>query len=932
MGGLMVKPPSWNQIRKDAAAFASRWADTTDEAAEAQSFWTEFLAIFGVDRKRVAVFEMRAERLSTGRRGRIDLFWPGVLIAEHKSAGKDLDAAQEQAIDYLESIDPDAFPGLLVVSDFARMRVADLQGDKASYEFPLSDLEKEIDRFGFLAGYSNRQLSATRQHEVDIAAARSMGALYESLTGTGFTEHEISVFMVRMLFTLFGDDAGLWEKSLFLEFLETRTQKDGSDLGAQLAWVFQTLNRPVEQRSANLDELLARFPYVNGGLFADQLSIPAFDGSIRQALLDACHIDWSAIYPAIFGSLFQAVKSKEDRRHLGEHYTSETNILKVIGPLFLDDLREEFEKNRNDAKKLQALRMRMGAMKFLDPACGCGNFLVIAYREMRALELDILTQLEELTGQSQLSLDATLGLEVSPSQFYGIEVEEWPARIAETAMFLVDHQANQALARKFGQAPDRLPISTTATIINGDALEIDWSEVCPVTAETRVMGNPPFMGRYTRTKEQTKQLQDAFHNSKGSGNIDFVSAWFAKAADYIAGTRAAAAFVSTNSITQGEQPGVIWDYLSKKGVAIEFAVTTFRWANSAPGEAAVHCVIIGLRSRSHLTEMKKLWVNPDGEPEFVPEINRYLTAAPDVEIRSRRSPISKGVAVMRFGSMPHDGGHLLLTTEERDALLARHPDAAPFIRKLIGSAELIKGIDRYCVWVEDDDTPVAGKIAALRERAQQVRSVRLESPDASAVKAATRPLTFKARRQPTTRYLAVPSVSSERRAYVPVGFFEPETIASNAVLTIADASLYTFGILQSSVFHLWNGTVSGRLESRFRISAEITYNNFPWPPVTTESESQISEAAQQVLAAREQFPAQSLASLYDPLSMPPKLVKAHAHLDTCVLLAYGLPADADQATVLAQLFALYDKLVHADELTFEESELKPKTKRKTRKG
>lgn len=930
VGGSGVKPPSWNQIRKDAVAFATRWADVTDESGEAQSFWTEFLAIFGVDRKRVAVFEMRAERLSTGGRGRIDLFWPGVLIAEHKSAGKDLDAAQEQAIDYLESINPGQFPGMLVVSDFARMRVTDLQGDSTSCEFPLADLGKEIDRFGFLAGYSDRHLSAERQHEVDIAAARSMGQLYERLSGTGFTEHEISVFMVRMLFVLFGDDAGLWEKSLFLEFLETRTQKDGSDLGTQLAWLFQTLNRPVEKRSDNLDELLARFPYVNGGLFEDQLSIPAFDGSIRQALLDACHIDWSAIYPAIFGSLFQAVKSKEDRRHLGEHYTSETNILKVINPLFLDDLRAGFDRARNDAKKLNALRERMGEMKFFDPACGCGNFLVIAYREMRALELDILTRLEELTGQSQLALDATLGLRISPSQFYGIEVEEWPARIAETAMFLVDHQANQALARKFGQAPDRLPISTNATIVHGNALRLAWDEVVPdLDSKTFIMGNPPFLGSLLLSEEQKEDARFVWGDFKRLGTMDYVTNWFVLASRMVQRYGSKAAFVSTNSIAQGEQVAALWSELGKSGVTIPFAHQTFAWSNEAAGQAAVHVVIVGLTDQPSLPARLFTYDNIKGEPEEreVSAINPYLVPGDMTLVGNRGTPLNSGQVQMRFGSMPRDGGWLSkIDRDTAEDIRATDPVAAKYLRPLIGAEELINGGERYCLWLVDAEPADLRSSPVLRERLTKVRQMRAESKAASTRKWADSPALFVQDGQPTTRYLAVPGVSSEARAYVPMAMFEPDVIASNALLTISDADLFTFGLLQSVAFSYWNATVSGRLKSDMRISAEVTYHNFPYPPANSERRSAIEKAAQGVLDARAAHPNSTLADLYDPLAMPKDMLDAHKVLDRAVLDAYGLSKDADETTVLASLFSLYEDLAKADELAFEKAMPKRKTR------
>lgn len=928
----MAKPPSWNQIRKDAAAFAARWADATDEAAEAQSFWTEFLALFGVDRKRVAVFEKRAERLSTGGRGRIDVFWPGVLIAEHKSAGKDLDAAEEQALDYLDSIDQDAFPGLLVVSDFARMRVIDLGGDRIAYEFPLQDLVTQIDRFGYLAGYSGRQLEQAREHEVDIAAARLMGSLYESISKTGFTEHETSVFLVRMLFILFGDDTGLWEKSLFLEFLETRTQPDGSDLGPQLALLFQTLDRPEGKRPPTLDELLARFPYVNGGLFADRLDIPSFNGDIRQVLIDCCHIDWGSIVPAIFGSLFQSVKSKEDRRLLGEHYTSEENILKVIGPLFLDDLRANYEKSFNDVKKLERLRDRLGVMKFLDPACGCGNFLVIAYREMRQLELDILVRLQDLTGQSQLALDATLGLRVSPSQFYGIEYEEWPARIAETAMFLIDHQANQVLARRFGQAPDRLPIATTATIVNANALRTPWDEVVPgFDADTFVMGNPPFLGSLMLNESQKEDARLVWGDFKRLGTMDYVTNWFVLGARLIRKYDCSVGFVATNSITQGEQVAALWGELSKTGVDISYAHQTFAWSNEATGQAAVHVVIVGLSGSRNASA--RLFTYPDlrgaASEREVPSINPYLIPGDLTIVASRGTPLSPGQVQMRFGSMPRDGGWLSkIDADTAKDIRSSDPVAAKYLRRLIGAEELINGGERWCLWLVDAEPGDLRSSPVLRDRLAKVRQMRMDSKAASTRKWADSPGLFVQNGQPTTRYLAVPGVSSENRPYVPMAMFEPDVIASNALLTISDADLLTFGLLQSVAFSAWNATVSGRLESRFRISAEVTYHNFPYPQASPEQRTAIERAAQGVLGARAAHSNSTLADLYDPLSMPRDLLDAHRVLDRAVLAAYGLPSDSDSTTILGHLFRLYEQLSKADELTFEEKG----PRKRTRKG
>lgn len=932
MGASVVKPPAWNQIRADATQFAARWVDETDENAGAQAFWTEFLAIFGIDRKRVATFEARAQRTTTGGRGRIDLFWPGVLAVEHKSAGKDLDAAEQQCLDYLDGMDDSQFPGWVITSDFARIRIRDLGGDNIPYEFPLTDLPKEIDRFGFIAGYSNRKLSKEREHEVDIAAAKLMGSLYEQIADTGFNDHEVSVFLVRLLFLLFGDDTGLWERGLFLEFIETRTAADGSDLGPQLTALFQTLDKPVDQRSSSLDDLLARFPYVNGGLFADRFDIPSFNKPIRDTLVAACHIDWAAIIPAIFGSLFQAIKSKEDRRALGEHYTSERNILKVIRPLFLDDLREKYEKAYHDVRLLERLRSRIGEMTFLDPACGCGNFLVIAYREMRLLELDIIRRLRDLTGHDQLSLDPTLGLKVSPAQFYGIEFEEWPARIAEVAMFLVDHQMNLALAREFGQAPDRLPISTTATIVNANALTTPWDEVVPaMDMNTRIMGNPPFLGSLMLSPEQKADALHVWGDNKRLGTMDYVTNWFVLASRLSARYGCEVGFVSTNSITQGEQVAALWAELNKSLVSIPFAHQTFAWSNEAAGQAAVHVVIVGLTSRK--PKSARLFTYDDikgqeAEREVV-SINPYLIPGQMVVVGTRTTPLNEGQTQMRFGSMPRDGGHLSkISPQEADEIRRTDPVAARYLHRLIGAEELLNGKERWCLWLLDAEPTDLRTSPVLRERLAAVREMREGSKAASTRKFAATPGLFAQLAQPTTRYLAVPGVSSENRRIVPMAMFEPDVIASNALLTISDADLLTFGLLQSVAFNDWNRAVSGRLKSDTRISAEITYHNFPYPLEVEKHRPAIEAAAQAVLDAREAHPGATLADLYDPLATPKDLLDAHRALDRAVLTAYRLPADADSTQILSKLFDRYAALDSADSL-FPEGAKKATRRRKS---
>lgn len=908
----MSKPPSWNQIRADAAQFALRWAGETDENAGAQTFWNEFLSLFGVDRKRVAVFEKRAARLSTGGRGRIDVFWPGILIAEHKSAGKDLLAAEDQALDYLESIEQDQFPGLLVVSDFARMRVTDLGGDKVAYEFPLADLPTEIDRFAYLAGYSGRQLKQAREHEVDVAAARLMGSLYDKIAATGFTEHETSVFLVRMLFVLFGDDTGLWEKALFEEYLETRTQPDGSDLGPQLAMLFQILDRPEDRRPGALDELLARFPYVNGGLFSDRLDIPAFDHEVRDILLKCSHIDWGSIVPAIFGSLFQAVKSKEDRRLLGEHYTTERNILRTIGPLFIDDLRAEFETSFHDVRRLTRLRNRLGDLRFLDPAAGCGNFLVIAYREMRNLELDIMVRLRELTGEEQLALDATMGLRVSPAQFHGIELEEWPARIAETAMFLIDHQCNQVLARAFGQAPDRLPISTAADIRVGNALTMDWDDVLPSGDSVMVLGNPPFIGMSWMSEQQQADNRAVFSGIDTyrlkTGRLDYVACWYAKAIGYLAGTRGRCAFVSTNSVTQGEQARTMLPLLSLNGFEIDFAHRTFRWSSEAPGAAAVHVVIIGF-SHGGQAKAKRLFEYPDikGEPKELAasRINFYLVDGPDVAPEKRTAPFLPGLPIMTQGSKPWDGGFLIVEPQYYEQAMS-DPVTARFLRPYKMGQELMSGRDRWCLWLKDAEPSDLASSSFIRERLEGVRQTRLSTPTEAVRAQASTPYLFSQDRQPDQGYLAIVRVSSENRDYIPAAFLDASVIAGDKLLICPGADLWLFGYLQSAAFMAWARVFAGRMKSDISLSPSLNYYTFPFVEKDSASVEALSVCSQAVLDARAAHPGSSLADLYDRLAMPKDLRDAHARLDAVVDGLYGLkhPTEADRLRALLDRYEM----------------------------
>lgn len=779
---VATKPPSWNEIRRRARAFVPRWRGATSEQGQAQTFWNEFLGIFGVDLPRVALFEQHVKRTSTGKDGRIDLYWPGTLVVEHKSAGKSLEEAEAQALDYLDDLDVANLPQTVITSDFAHLRLLDMTEPGATaVTIALGDLEREIDRFGFIAGYTRRSLSAAAQHEANIEAAALMGQLYEALFAEGYSDHHTSVLLTRLLLLMFGDDTGLWQRGLFTELIETRTKSDGADVGAQLAALFQVLDTPIQRRGRSVDEVMARFPYVNGHLFSEVVPIAFLDSTMRATLLQAAAFDWSQISPAIFGSLFQTVKDRKARRALGEHYTSEANILKVIRPLFLDELEERLAA-ADSTTKLTSLRARLGELRFLDPACGCGNFLVISYRELRRLELAVLRRMRELSGSHQLTLDVTLDLAVSLDQFYGIEIEQWPAQIAEVAMFLVDQQENIALAKEFGEAPDRLPITTAATIVVANALDVNWQDVLPASADVIILGNPPFVGRSVRSPEQAAEMKRVWGKTYNV-NLDYVTSWYALALRYFGDAAGRWAFVSTNSVCQGEPVARLWRPILAAGWRARFAHRSFRWDSEAPGRAAVHVSIVGF-DRAKTSPRPVLWRYPEGgigtpQRDEVTRINPYLVDGPNVLVDSRRTPLNPQMPPALFGSMPNDGGHLLINTPAEHQQVMADPIAAKYVRPIVGADELLSGRQRWCLWLSDLEPGDTERSPVLKERLAKVRTVREASRNPDTVEAAATPHLFWHIAQPATKYLCIPSTVSGVRRYATAAYFTPDVISSN---------------------------------------------------------------------------------------------------------------------------------------------------------
>jgi hypothetical protein len=896
-------PLSWNEIKTRALAFSKEWQNDSSEDAEAKSFWDSFFNVFGISRKRVASFEEPVKKLGD-KHGYIDLFWKGVLIVEHKSRGKSLDKAYSQALDYFPGVTERDLPKYVIVSDFARFRLYNLE-EKEQHEFDLKDLHKNARLFGFIAGYQTHKIQ--EQDPVNIKAAEQMGKLHDQMKDSGYFGHPLELYLVRLLFCLFAEDTGIFERQQFKDYIEERTGEDGSDLAHHISTLFQVLNTPREKRLTNLDEQLAAFPYVNGKLFEEMLPTAGFDSAMRQELLNCCALDWSRISPAIFGSLFQSIMDKAARRNLGAHYTSEENILKLIKPLFLDALWEEFEKVKNNKNRLFEFHKKLRRLNFLDPACGCGNFLVIAYRELRLLELEVL-RASRTSEQSLLDVHSLINLNVD--QFFGIEIEEFPAQIAQVALWLMDHQMNLLVSEEFGLYFVRIPLETSSTIVCGNALTIDWETVVSARHVSYIMGNPPFVGAKFVNEEQRKDVDLVFGNMKNAGVLDYVAAWYVKAARFIKGTKICCAFVSTSSITQGEQVGVLWNWMLAEGIKIFFAHRTFQWNNEARGKAAVHCVIIGFAD----FEVSPKWlfeyedIKGDAHSSQAKNINPYLIDGPNVIAEGRMSPIC-AVFPIANGSIPADGGNLILSPEEKNDLIAKEPAAARWLKTYLGAEGFIHNEIRYCLWLVDCSPVELKKMPLVLERIKAVRAMRQASSKLATQEKANTPTLFTENRQPKTgHYLAIPRTSSENRRYLPIGYLSSDIVAANDLQIVPDAILYSFGILISAMHKSWADITSGRLESRIRYSVKYTYNTFPWPENPTEKQKQaIEAAAQAVLDARAQFPESTLADLYDPLTMPPVLLKAHQHLDKTVDAAYGKTNFQTEAQRVAYLFELYQK-------------------------
>lgn len=893
---------TWAEIRARALAFSKEWASEHSEEAEAKSFWDSFFNVFGISRRRVASFEEHVKK-SDGKLGRIDLLWKGVMLVEHKSKGKDLDKAIEQAHGYLHGLKSHELPKYILVSDFENFRLLNLDTAETQH-FTISEFSERVDLFGFIAGYEKRTYK--EQDPANIEAAERMGKLHDALRASGYEGHALEVYLVRLLFCLFAEDTHIFERAEFQDYIETQTKEDGSDLAMHLAHLFQVLNTPFEKRLKTLDPALAAFAYVNGRLFEEQLPFAAFDKEMRAMLLHACSMDWAQISPAIFGAMFQSVMNPTQRRNLGAHYTSEQNIQKVIKSLFLDELRETFQKVRSNKQRLSQLHHHIAQLRFLDPACGCGNFLIVAYRELRLLEMDILRALHS-DGQQVLDIRSLVKVEVA--QFAGIEYDEFPARIAEVAMWLIDHQLNMQVSKEFGVYFARLPLSKAAYILHGNALTTDWKTLLPETSNAFILGNPPFIGKHLQTATQKQDIERVCKHSQAVGVLDYVAAWYIKAGAFIKDTTIKVAFVSTNSIAQGEQVGILWNILfNEHKVHIHFAHQTFKWSNEAKGNAAVYCVIVGYANYASAAPQLFEYEDIKAEPvaRTVANINAYLVEGANVLIVKRSKPIVANISEMLIGSKPTDGGHLLFTDEEKNAFVQAEPLAAKWFKELLSAHEYLHKERRWCLWLVDISPAELKAMPLVMERVEAVKKFRLESTKVPTQNLAKYPTLFAEIRQPKTNFILIPLHTSENRAYIPMGFFDSNHIPNNSCSIVPNADLYLFGILSSAIHMVWVRYVCGRIKSDFRYSNTIVYNNFPFPDASPAQRKRVVMAAEALLSTRSEFPGFSLAQMYDPLAMPAHLVKAHNLLDKVVDTVYSGKTFKNEATRIAFLFQMYE--------------------------
>ncbi|WP_017212375.1 class I SAM-dependent DNA methyltransferase [Clostridium beijerinckii] len=905
---------SFNEMKEKAIQFAREWKLESNEKAEAQSFWNDFFQVFGISRRRVAAFEKFVA--TENGNGFIDLFWKGKLIVEHKSKGKNLDTAYSQALKYFSGLKENDLPKYIIVSDFENFKLYDLDESK-EYEFKLNELYTKLHLFNFISDYDS--INIKEEDPVNIDAGTEIGKLHDALMNNGYTGHNLGVLLVRLLFCFFADDTEIWTKGAFEYYIVNNTKEDGSDLGAQLNSIFDILNTDNEFRQKNINPNLDKLVYINGGLFRDRLPTAFFDSSTRKILIDCCRLNWSSISPVVFGSIFQNSMDKEKRQSLGAHYTAEKDIFKVLNPLFLDDLYERLEKSGSDQNLLKRLLIDISQIKILDPACGCGDFLVLAYRELRRLQLEIIKKINSIKGFVQLQDINVIGLLniLDVDSMYGFEIDELSSLIAKVALWMSDHQMNMELSKELGRYYARIPLKKAANIFNTNALQIDWKDCVKPDYISYIVGNPPFISKQDRNKEQEKDMNLVFEKIKKHGVLDYVSAWYKKAADYIEDTNIEVAFVSTNSIIQGEQIEPLWSYLFNRNIVINFAHRSFKWKNGLSYNAAVFVVIICFSKKPRSKKYIYDYTEVLSEPLRIKakNINCYLVDGENLIVKGTLNRLDvESTPYAAMGNMPNDNKSLILTKEEKDCFNQAYPEyGEKVIRRLISAKEMINGKFRWCLWINDENTHLINKIEFIRKRVTNVKKYREASSREATRKLSEIPYAFGEIRQPNRNYICIPRHSSERRKYIPITLFSEVDIVHDSCIAIHSNELYVMGILMSSMHMAWVKRIGGRIKGDYRYSVQLCYNTFPFCKLTNKNKGDIREVVTKILSIRDENKDRTLSELYDPISMPKKLLKAHKELDKLIEKLYSSKVlDNDDKRVGVLLECYKESLINND--------------------
>ncbi len=919
-----------------AAAFAAKWQGKGDEKQDSQRFWIELLQkVYGVEDP--ASFVRFETRVKLSHTSFIDVMIPAThTMIEQKGRGVDLEKPirqsdgtllkpAEQAKRYAAALPYSERPRWIITCNFRQFQVFDMERPNDPPQLiELKNLADEAYRLQFMVDVKDSHI--TKEMEISKSAGELVGRLYTALQplylgAPQLSEAQATEYLnklcVRLVFCLYAEDAGIFgRRNMFHDYLDDYRPQH---FAKALSDLFQVLDQEPEARDPFLEAGLAAFPYVNGGLFAESVPVPPMNDAVRRLILeDACNFDWSQISPTIFGAIFESTLNPATRRAGGMHYTSIENIHKVIDPLFLDEYKETFHAAMQEktvkarTEKLQALQQKLAAIRCFDPACGSGNFLTESYLSLRRLENDILREtVLDKAGSGVLGFDeaAYSPIKVSIQQFYGIEINDFAVSVAKTAIWIAESQMMQETEGIVHREMNFLPLTTNANIHEGNALRMNWKKILPPSDKVRIMGNPPFVGYSLQSKEQKEDVLNIFIDEKGktyksAGKLDYVSCWYFKASEYMQRTTIPAAFVSTNSITQGEQVAILWKPLVLRfGIHINFAWRTFVWNSESHDQAAVHCVIIGFSPKN----LNEKYLYSDGIRQHVSNINPYLIDAPTIFIESRKTPISN-VPEMVYGNKPTDGGFLFLTPQEKIEVIKKEPSLTKYIKQIYGAKEYINNIERYCLWLEHISPAAIKKSSFLKKRIEGVRKFRLDSPKKATQKSADTPYLFQEIRQPHSNYIIIPRHSSQARRYVPFGFVSPDIIVNDAVQIIPNASLYMLGIISSNVHMAWMRAVCGRIKSDYRYSKDIVYDNFPWPTPTPEQKAAIEKTAQAILDARELYPDSSLADLYDEVLMPKELREAHRANDRAVMRAYGFPIKMTESDCVAALMQRYEQL------------------------